>query len=111
MGDFNFAVGGGVPYQINGARTQDTLVTFDGAPAVRTRGNGAVVGVADVDATEEVQVMTADYAAEYGRAAGGQVRVISKSGTRDFHGSAYSWTYAAKPCPRCSCGRGISANC
>ena len=32
--------------------------------------------------------MTADYSAEYGRAAGGQIRVISKSGTRDFHGTA-----------------------
>ena len=35
--------------------------------------------------------MTADYAAEYGRAAGGQIRVVSKSGTRDFHGSAYEY--------------------
>jgi hypothetical protein len=91
LGDFNFAVGGGVPFQINGARTQDTLVTFDGAPAVRTRGSGAVIGVASVDATQEMQVLTADYQAEYGGAAGGQVRLITKSGGHDFHGSAYEY--------------------
>ncbi len=87
MGDFNFAVGGGNPFQINGARAQDTNVTFDGANAVRTRGNGAIIGVANVDAIAEIQVMTADYSAEYGRAAGGQIRMVSKSGSRDFHGS------------------------
>jgi hypothetical protein len=91
MGDFNFAVGAGNPFSINGARSQDTIVTFDGAPALRTRANGAVIGVANVDAVQEIQVMTADYLAEYGRAAGGQIRIISKSGTRDFHGSAYEY--------------------
>ena len=91
LGDFNFSVGGGVPFQINGARTQDTLVTFDGAPAVRTRGSGAVIGVASVDATEEMQVLTADYQAEYGGAAGGQIRLVTKSGGRNFHGSVYEY--------------------
>ena len=91
LGDFNFAIGGGVPFQINGSRVQDTLVTFDGAPAVRTRGSGAIVGVASVDATEEMQVINTDYQAEYGDAAGGQLRVVTKSGTRDFHGVAYEY--------------------
>jgi Carboxypeptidase regulatory-like domain/TonB-dependent Receptor Plug Domain len=91
LGDFNFAIASGVPFQINGARTQDTLVTFDGAPAVRTRGNGSVIGGATVDATQEMQVLTADYQAEYGSAAGGQVRVITKSGGHDFHGSLYEF--------------------
>jgi hypothetical protein len=91
MGDFNFAVGGGQPFQVNGARTQDTLVTFDGAPAVRTRGNGAIIGVASVDATQELQVLTANYAPEYGSAAGGQIRVVTKSGGAQFHGALYEY--------------------
>ena len=91
FGDFNFATGAGQPFQINGARAQDTMVIFDGAPALRTRANGAVIGVANVDAVQEIQVLTADYSAEYGSSAGGQLRVISKSGTTDFHGSAYEY--------------------
>jgi hypothetical protein len=91
LGDFNFAVGGGQPFQVNGARTQDTLVTFDSAPAVRTRANGAIIGVASVDATEEMQVLTANYSPEYGSAAGGQIRVVTKSGTAQFHGSLYEY--------------------
>jgi hypothetical protein len=51
----------GNPFNINGARTWDTLVTVDGAPAMRTRAHGAVIGVGDVDAPQEVQVLTADY--------------------------------------------------
>jgi hypothetical protein len=44
-----------------------------------------------LDATQEMQVMTPGYQAEYGGAAGGQVRIVTKSGTRDFHGSAYEY--------------------
>ncbi|HEY1767866.1 MAG TPA: carboxypeptidase regulatory-like domain-containing protein [Terracidiphilus sp.] len=91
LGDFNFSVGGGNPFQINGSRAQDTMVFFDGAPAVRTRGNGAIIGVASVDATQEMQVIATDYQAEYGDAAGGQIRMVTKSGTKDFHGSAYEY--------------------
>ena len=85
---FGLTTGGLV---INGARTQDTLVTFDGAVGVRTRSNGTSIGTADVEATQEVQIMTANYNAEYGRSAGGQVRIVTKSGSRDFHGTFFEF--------------------
>lgn len=91
LGDFNFAIGTSVPFNVNGARQQDTLVTFDGAPGVRTRGSTQVVGVANPDAIEEMQILTSDYQAEYGSSAGGQIRIVSKSGTRNFHASAYEY--------------------
>jgi hypothetical protein len=91
LGDFNFAIGSSVPFNVNGARPQDTLVTFDGAPAVRTRGTSQVIGVANPDAIEEMQILTSDYQAEYGSSAGGQMRIVSKSGTTNFHASAYEY--------------------
>src|SRR5713226_7510950 len=85
---FNFSQG---PSNINGARTPESLITYDGAPAVRTRSNGTSLGSADVDSTQEIQILTADYAPEYGRSSGGQIRITSKSGSSDFHGSAYEY--------------------
>ena len=85
---FNFSQG---PSNINGARTQESLITYDGAPAVRTRSNGTSLGSADVDSTQEIQILTADYAPEYGRSSGGQIRITSKAGSQDFHGAAYEY--------------------
>lgn len=85
---FNFTQG---PSNIDGARTQESLITYDGAPAVRTRANGTSIGAADVDSTQEIQIMTTDYAPEYGRSSGGQIRIVSKSGTQVFHGAAYEY--------------------
>ncbi|WP_321476341.1 carboxypeptidase regulatory-like domain-containing protein [uncultured Paludibaculum sp.] len=78
-------------FAINGSRTTDNMITYDGAPAVRTRGNNTSVGTVDVETVQEIQVLTANYNAEYGRASGGQVRIVTKSGGRDFHGSLYEY--------------------
>src|ERR1041385_2603433 len=98
---FNFSQG---PTTINGARTQESLITYDGAPAVRTRSNGTSLGAADVDSTQEIQILTADYAAEYGRTSGGQIRIITKSGGQQFHGAAYDYVrndiFNANTCTR-----------
>ena len=89
MANFNFGLDNGI--NIGGARSQESLLTLDGAPMVRTRSNGTSVGVADVDSTSQVQVLTGSYQAEYGRSDGGQIRMVPKSGTSDFHGSAYEY--------------------
>jgi carboxypeptidase family protein/TonB-dependent receptor-like protein len=86
--NFNFSQG---PANINGARTPESLITYDGAPAVRTRSNGTSLGAADVDSTQEIQVMTANYGAEYGRSSGGQIRIVTKAGGTTFHGAAYEY--------------------
>lgn len=89
MASFAFGLDNGL--NIGGARANESLITLDGAPATRTRSNGTSVGVADVDSTGQVQVLTNSYQAEYGRTDGGQVRIVPKSGTSDFHGSAYEY--------------------
>ena len=39
----------------------------------------------------EMQVLTGNYAAEYGRADGGQIRIVTKGGGSQFHGGAYEY--------------------
>ena len=89
MANFNFGLDNGV--NIGGSRSNESVITLDGAPMVRTRSNGTSVGVADVDSTSQVQVLTNSYNAEYGRTAGGQIRMVPKSGTSSFHGSLYEY--------------------
>jgi Carboxypeptidase regulatory-like domain len=90
LAGLNYAVNSG-GFSINGSRTFDYLITFDGAVGVRTRANGTAIGAADVEATQEIQVLTANYSAEYGRSNGGQIRIVTKSGTRDLHATAYEY--------------------
>ncbi|MGH9350558.1 MAG: TonB-dependent receptor, partial [Terriglobia bacterium] len=90
LAGLTFAFGQG-PSHFNGSRNSNNLITVDGAPATRTRANGTSLGSADEDSTEEVQVLGADYGAEYGRSSGGQIRIVTKSGTSQFHGAAYEY--------------------
>jgi hypothetical protein len=76
---------------INGARSDENQITYDGVTAVRTRSSVAAIGVPNVDALQEVQVLTASYLPEYGRSSGGQIRFVTRSGGRDFHGDGYGF--------------------
>jgi hypothetical protein len=73
-------------FNINGSRPDEYIVMVDGAVATRTRSSGSMLGAQDVDSVAEVQILTANYNAEYGRSSGGQIRFVTKSGTRAFHG-------------------------
>jgi hypothetical protein len=79
-------------FSINGGRSDENTITVDGAVAIRTRSSGATIGVQNVDVIQEVQVLTANYMPEYGRASGGQIRFVTKSGSNRYTGSAsYFW--------------------
>ena len=89
-GNFNsrgFSDLGNGGFNINGSRAEENNITIDGATAIRTRSAGAIVGIQNVDAIQEVQVLTANYMPEYGRASGGQIRFVTKSGSSRYSGS------------------------
>src|SRR6266850_1818756 len=55
-------------------------------------GPGNVIGAAvGVDAIQEFSVLTGGFSAEYGKATGGVINAITKSGTNDFHGDVYEF--------------------
>jgi len=75
---------------IGGQRARANLVNVDGIDAVDNSTNG-VRSTVSQEAVQEFQLITNGYAAEYGRASGGVVNIITRSGTNDFHGSAYGY--------------------
>ncbi len=80
--------GGG--FQINGMRASSNNILLDGA----SNNDEFVADVGQripLDAVQEFTVLTNNFTAEYGRAAGGVVNLITKSGTNSFHGTAYEF--------------------
>src|SRR5215831_17541760 len=90
-------IAGGGNIRLNGVAEGGTAITVDGTDAVsntETRGTGTYGGqnqisVMSVEAVAEVQIIKGILPAEYGGAAGGQVNMISRSGTNQYHGSAF----------------------
>ena len=74
----------------NGLRTSANNLQLDGVSIVDTGNNGTLIAV-NLDAIAEFKVLTSNYQAEFGRSAGAQISAVTRSGTRDFHGSFYAF--------------------
>jgi len=80
----------GVGYVINGQRSSGSEILLDGAENVDLFT--ATVGQSvSPDVVQEYRIVTNNFEAQYGRASGGVVNVLTKAGTDNFHGTA--WEY------------------
>ncbi len=96
---------------ISGQRARSNLVNVDGADATDNGVNG-VRSTVSQEAVQEFQIITNNYAPEYGRASGGVVNIITRSGSNEFHGDVYGYLrnrnfqavnpFAYCPTPPCS---------
>jgi hypothetical protein len=85
---------------INGARANSLNATLNGVDNLDMGSNNKLFATASLDALEEFTVLRSNYNAQYGKASGGTIMMVTRSGGKDFHGSAY-WYYR---------DRGMNAN-
>ncbi|MBX9602263.1 MAG: carboxypeptidase regulatory-like domain-containing protein [Bryobacteraceae bacterium] len=80
-------------YNANGGRGRGNNITVDNATAtdVSTTG-GAGLGTVPLDAVQEVNFITNNFSAEFGRNSSSQYQILTKSGTNEFHGTA-AWFF------------------
>src|SRR6185312_7872838 len=77
------------PGTIAGVRQSSNAVSIDGVLG-NPRGDGYKLDTPlTMDSVSEVKVLLNSYQAEYGQSSGAIINLTTKSGTKDFHGSAY----------------------
>jgi hypothetical protein len=76
---------------VGGARRDWSNVIVDGVVGNEVGNSGLMAQQINLDAIAEVRVLLNSYRAEYGRAGGGQVQIVSKSGTNTYHGNVYHY--------------------
>ena len=93
--DFVATQAGVIGANFNGARNDMLNITLDGSNIQDnfiTEAIGTTQIATSVDRVEEVKVVTSPADAEYGRGSG-QVQLVSRSGTNQYHGSAYDFIH------------------
>jgi len=80
-----------VAFSINGGRTEYNNFEIDGGDALDNGSNQTLNVYPSIDAIAEVQVLTSNYGAQFGRNGSGTVEVETKSGTNQFHGDVYEF--------------------
>ena len=84
-------VNGNVAYSMNGGRTEYNNWELDGGDNMDNGSNTTLNVYPNLEAIAEFKVLTSNYGAQYGRNGSGTVEVETKSGTHDFHGSAFEY--------------------
>ena len=87
-------LGGGSKISISGARPQQNSFLLDGSDVNDPRNAmpGSVAGVLlGVETVREFRVLTNSYSAEFGRAAGGTITAVTRSGTNELHGTVFEF--------------------
>ena len=86
---FGFGV---MTFSVNGGRGRSNNFLIDGTENNDISVAGQGFQIKNPDAVQEVSVQTSNYDAEFGRAGGAVINVVTKSGGNQFHGTA-SWQY------------------
>lgn len=87
--------GRGVGVAINGQRSASTSILLNGGENVDTFGASVGQSV-PLDSVQEYRVLTGTFTADFGRATGGIVNLITKSGANNFFGTAYAFNRNSK---------------
>lgn len=85
-------VSGSVNYSVNGGRVEYNSYDVDGGDILNASINGSsstLIVYPSLDAISELQVLTSNYGAMYGRSASGTTLASTKSGGSSFHGDGY----------------------
>ncbi len=78
-------------FNVAGARSQSNTYLWDGVSNMDTQVNGNLNNFRVAEAIQEFSVQTSVASAEFGRGTGGQVSMVTKSGTNSLHGSAFEY--------------------
>jgi hypothetical protein len=92
----NTTTSAGGSFSVNGRRPQDNLflvngIEHTGASQLAVTPGGVSGYMLGIDAVREFNLLTDTYGAEYGKRAGGQVVVVTQSGTNGVHGSLFEF--------------------
>ncbi|HYR84906.1 MAG TPA: carboxypeptidase-like regulatory domain-containing protein, partial [Terriglobia bacterium] len=90
-GTQNMSVNGNDPGQNNFQMDGVNVTNFANSGSANDAGLYAGVGIPSPDALQEFKVQTSTYDASYGRNPGANVNVVTKSGSNQFHGTAFEY--------------------
>ncbi len=85
----NKGLQGGVDFSVNGNPTTNNLFLVDGANDNDVGSNRTILIYPSIESIAEFKMLTNSYGAEYGQASGAIISIVTRSGTNQFHGSAF----------------------